>query len=250
MNQETLWLMSHALGVSTTNILARKSFTPDEQAKIDALLSRREAGEPMQYIMGYADFYGRDFNVGPGVLIPRHDTETLIEAVRKYFAHDEEFSFMDWGTGSGCIAITILLEFKRSFAYMIEKSYDALKFARMNLERYNVHERARLNVMPDALDLIISNPPYIPTREIFELDKTVRDYEPHEALDGGQDGMDFYRLILSQAESLLTRDGYIILEMGDINQVNALKSHEKFVCIDEIYDAGNFPRCLILQRRR
>ena len=85
MNQEALWLMSHALGVSTTNILARKTFTPEEQVKINALLSRYEAGEPLQYIMGYADFYGRDFNVGPGVLIPRHDTETLIEAVKEYF---------------------------------------------------------------------------------------------------------------------------------------------------------------------
>ncbi len=251
MNQETLWLMSHALGVSTTNILARKTFTPDEQAKIDALLSRREAGEPLQYIMGYADFYGRDFYVGPGVLIPRHDTETLIEAVKKYFARDEEFSFVDWGTGSGCIAITILLEFPKSFAYIIENSYDALKFARKNLERYNVHERSRLNFFPDELELIISNPPYIPSREISNLDKTVRDYEPHSALDGGENGMDFYRHILANAAKFLKHDGYIILEMGNINQANALKNlYGNFEFIDEVYDAGNFPRCLILQRRR
>ena len=82
--------MSHALGVSTAKILARKSFTPDEKARIDALLSRLEAGEPLQYIMGESDFYGRDFKVGPGVLIPRHDSETLIEAAKKFFASDCE----------------------------------------------------------------------------------------------------------------------------------------------------------------
>ena len=243
--------MSHALGVSITNILARKSFTPDEQAKIDNLLSRREAGEPLQYIMGYADFYGRDFDVGPGVLIPRHDTETLIDAVKKYFAHDEEFSFVDWGTGSGCMAITILLEFPKSFAYMIENSYDALKYAHKNLEHYDLNERSRLNVLPDKLDLIISNPPYIPTREIFGLDSTVRDYEPHSALDGGKDGMDFYKHIFTNAAKFLKHNGYIILEMGNINQVNTLKNFDgEFEFIDEIYDTGNFPRCLILQRRR
>ena len=250
--QEILWLMSHALGVSSANILARKTFTREEQAKIDALLSRYEAGEPLQYIMGEADFYGRDFYVGPGVLIPRHDTETLIEAVKKYFPSNTEFSFMDWGTGSGCIAITILLEFQKSFAYMIENSYDALKYAHKNLERFNLNERAAFNVLPDKLDLIISNPPYIPSCEIPGLDKTVKDYEPHSALDGGEDGMNFYRLILTQAKSLLKLGGYIILEIGNMNQVQALKNfddEDEFEFVDEIYDMGNFPRCLVLRRR-
>ena len=118
------------MGLSTTQILARKEFSQNEIEKINSLISRREAGEPLQYIMGEADFYGRDFIVGEGVLIPRHDTETLIEGVKKYFAPEEKFSFLDFGTGSGCIAITILLEFKNSFAYMIEKSDKALTFAK------------------------------------------------------------------------------------------------------------------------
>ena len=129
-------MTAHALGLSTTQILARKEFSQNEIEKINSLISRREAGEPLQYIMGEADFYGRDFIVGEGVLIPRHDTETLIEGVKKYFAPEEKFSFLDFGTGSGCIAITILLEFKNSFAYMIEKSDKALTFAKKNLERY------------------------------------------------------------------------------------------------------------------
>ncbi|MBQ6982911.1 MAG: peptide chain release factor N(5)-glutamine methyltransferase, partial [Synergistaceae bacterium] len=107
--QEALWLASHALGVGSAEILARAEFSGDEERRIDALISRRVSGEPLQYILGEADFYGRDFAVGKGVLIPRHDTETLIEGVKKVFRKDEIFRFLDWGTGSGCIAITILL---------------------------------------------------------------------------------------------------------------------------------------------
>ena len=204
----------------------------------------------MQYIMGEADFYGRDFEVGEGVLIPRHDTETLIEAVKKYFKPEQKFSFLDFGTGSGCIAITILLEFENSFAYMIEKSKEALKFAEKNLSRYKLNDRAKINFEPKQIDLIISNPPYIPSKEISELDPTVRDYEPHLALDGGIDGMDFYKLILKSAMKMLKSNGYIIFETGNIEQVKFFRNlKDEFVFEDEIFDLGNFPRCVILKRR-
>ncbi|MBQ6434577.1 MAG: peptide chain release factor N(5)-glutamine methyltransferase [Synergistaceae bacterium] len=271
-NQEKLWLTAHALGLSTTQILARKEFSQNEIEKINSLISRREAGEPLQYIMGEADFYGRDFIVGEGVLIPRHDTETLIEGVKKYFAPEEKFSFLDFGTGSGCIAITILLEFKNSFAYMIEKSDKALTFAKKNLERYGftpptfqatspqterqyplAKGRCQLvdrEVKKTTIDLIISNPPYISSGEISKLDRTVKDFEPSMALDGGTDGTDFYKMILSMAMKILKSKGYIIFEMGNLNQINIVKNFsDDFVFVDEIFDTGNFPRCLILRRR-
>ena len=269
------------MGLSTTQILARKEFSQNEIEKINSLISRREAGEPLQYIMGEADFYGRDFIVGEGVLIPRHDTETLIEGVKKYFAPEEKFSFLDFGTGSGCIAITILLEFKNSFAYMIEKSDKALTFAKKNLERYGftpyrdspsvsarhlpVNGEAECKESPlnkgrcqfidrevkkSTIDLIISNPPYIPSGEISKLDRTVKDFEPSMALDGGTDGTDFYKMILSMAMKILKSKGYIIFEMGNLNQINIVKNFsDDFVFVDEIFDTGNFPRCLILRRR-
>ena len=249
-------MTAHALGLSTTQILARKEFSQNEIEKINSLISRREAGEPLQYIMGEADFYGRDFIVGEGVLIPRHDTETLIEGVKKYFAPEQKFSFLDFGTGSGCIAITILLEFKNSFAYMIEKSDKALTFAKKNLERYGfTHVKGRCQlidreVKTSTIDLIISNPPYIPSDEISKLDRTVKDFEPSMALDGGIDGTDFYKMILGFASKILKSNGYIIFEMGNLNQINIIKNFsDDFVFVDEIFDTGNFPRCLILRRR-
>ena len=249
--QEKLWLTAHALGVSTSEILSRKNFSDEEEKKIRELLSRREVGEPLQYIMGQADFYGRDFFVGPGVLIPRHDTETLIEAAKKIFPPEKNFSFLDWGTGSGCIAITLLLEFKNSRGVMLEQSPEALNYAEKNLQRYGLEDRASLNDSSTKIfDLIISNPPYIPSHEIDSLMPEVKNYEPRLALDGGEDGMNFYRLILSQARRILKPEGFIIFELGDLNQYRAFKnSGGEFLFAGEIFDGGNFPRAIILRKR-
>lgn len=251
--QETLWLISNALGVSTAKILTLENFSSEESEKINALISRRENGEPLQYITGEADFYGRDFYVGKGVLIPRHDTETLITAVKKFFPVDKKLKFSDWGTGSGCIAITILLEYKNAFGYMIENSEAALNFARKNLTRYDVQNRAEIisefNNEKD-FDLIISNPPYIPSDEILTLDDTVKNFEPRSALDGGSDGMIFYGLILNHAVDKLKPGGYIILETGNLFQNEAIKNFNgEFVFKEEFFDSGNFPRCIVLRRR-
>ena len=251
--QESLWLISHALGVNHSVILARDSFSLDECAKIERVISRRIDGEPLQYIIGETEFYGRDFHVGRGVLIPRHDTETLIEAMKLYAGHDESFCFSDWGTGSGCIAITIMLEFPNSFGFMIDGSDDALNYARMNLERYDLTKRtriiSRLEDVNHKCRFIISNPPYIPSDEIDGLMKSVRDYEPRIALDGGHDGMNYYRQILSQSLNVLDDNGYLILETGNIEQVHALESMSNdFMFVREVYDSNNFPRCIVLKR--
>lgn len=245
--QESLWLAAHALGLSHAEILARGKFSPDEERRIDAVISRRIDGEPLQYITGEADFYGRDFAVGPGVLIPRHDTETLIDGVKMIFPRDNAFRFLDWGTGSGCIAVTILLEFPNAEGCMLDVSEDALRYASENLRRYGVHDRANFDVSGE-FDLIISNPPYIPSGEISGLMREVRDFEPITALDGGNDGMRYYREILTQAHSRLKHGGYIILETGNIEQVTELETFGDFETVREIFDTGNFPRCIILRR--
>ena len=273
--QEALWLAEYALSEDTAHIIARREFSPEEAAKIEKVIARREAGEPLQYITGVADFYGRDFHVGFGVLIPRHDTETLIQAVVKHFARYEAFTFTDWGTGSGCIAVSILLEFPKTYAYLVEASPDARRYAEMNLRQYGLTDRAEFVADGDVhcrtdgaefvadgdvhcrtdgakfsqtlpkCTLTISNPPYIPTGEINGLMKSVREYEPVTALDGGDDGMNFYREIFAKADS-----DCIILETGNIKQVHALKTMaDKYICCDEVRDAGNFPRCLVFTRR-
>ena len=238
-------MIAHALGIEHSAVYARAEFLPEEWAKIQQVFARREAGEPLQYILGEADFFGRDFCVGDGVLIPRHDTETLIQAVMRHFAHDEVFTFTDWGTGSGCIAATVLLEFPKSYAYLVEASNDARNFARRNLQRYGLTGRAEFVDTLPKCTLTVSNPPYIPSGEIAGLMNTVRDFEPHMALDGGDDGLKFYRQIFTQADC-----DCIILETGNLQQVNALKSmSSKYVCCDEVLDDGGFPRCLVFTRR-
>ena len=250
-NQEALWLMAFALGLNTTQILARGSFSPEEEAKIDAVLSRREKGEPLQYIMGEADFLGRDFCVGPGVLIPRADSATLIEGVRRCVGRGEAFKFVDWGTGSGCLAISVLLEHPNAYGYMVEVSPKAAEFARMNLERYGLTQRAEILSSAEGLSgckILVSNPPYIPSGEIDGLMREVRDYEPRSALDGGVDGLKFYREIISLAEGM--GDEFLVLEVGSLNQVEFVRNASgEFAFKEEILDLGNFPRCVVLKRR-
>ena len=245
--QEALWIIGHALKIGNAEILLRDEFSHDEELRINALISRRINREPLQYILGEADFYGRDFEVGKGVLIPRHDTETLIDGVKECFSRDEAFTFLDWGTGSGCIAVTILLEFPKSEGVMLDVSPDALNYARKNLTRYQLDERATFSVTGN-FDLIISNPPYIPSCEIDGLMRDVRDFEPRNALDGGHDGMKFYREIFTLAINTLKHGGYIIFETGNLQQVNEIENYAGFKAVNKIFDTGNFPRCIILRR--
>ena len=247
---ETVWLIAHALGVKHSEVYARCEFSPEEAAKIESVIARREKGEPLQYIMGEADFFGRDFAVGDGVLIPRHDTETLIIAMIKLFARDEAFTFIDWGTGSGCIGATLLMEFPKARGCLVEASYNAANYARANLSRYALTDRAiilhDMNAVKECR-VIISNPPYIPSGEISGLVRTVRDYEPHFALDGGQDGLMCYRQIFRQAERVMCQ--YVILEIGSMYQVQSLQDiSSKFTLCGKVYDDGNFPRCLVFKK--
>ena len=250
--QESLWIIGHALRIGSAEIFSRDEFSPDESRKIDALISRRINHEPLQYILGEADFYGRDFHVGPGVLIPRHDTETLIDGVKEIFDREESFTFLDWGTGSGCLAVTILLEFPRSFGVMLDVSPDALTYARKNINRYRLNERSESLTQKifdsEQFNLIISNPPYIPSGEITGLMREVKNFEPHTALDGGNDGMTFYREILALALKSLKHGGYIIFETGNLQQVNEIETCGGFESVSKIFDTGNFPRCIILRR--
>lgn len=248
--QESLWLIAHAVGRTHAQILAGDEFSPDEERRVDAVISRRIAGEPLQYILGAADFCGRDFAVGPGVLISRHDTETLIEGVKGCFARDDSFRFADWGTGSGCIAVTILLEFPNASGVAVDVSGEALSYARENAGYWGVDGRLETGGhVSGEFDLIVSNPPYIPSGEIAGLPCDVRDYEPNLALDGGVDGMTCYREIFALAGKVLRPGGYIILEAGDMSQVHALANWgEPFAFDCAIMDAGNFPRCIVIRR--
>lgn len=253
--QERRWLICHALGISTAELLAHPERAEARPAQ--ELLRRREAGEPLQYIMGEATFYGRDFRVGPGVLIPRLDTEVLIEAALSLLPDERRpFTFLDWGTGSGCVAATLLLERPGAFALGADRSPAALECARGNLERYHLEGRARLlatqtpeDIDARGLDLVVSNPPYIPSGEIAGLQREVRDYEPRLALDGGPDGLDAYRALLRRAPKWLRPGGLLLLEAGDESQSAAMRAlpHEGLRFLREFRRGADLaiPPCVV-----
>ncbi len=249
--QEFIWLACHALNEPEYKILLKKNFNDIEYKKLSEIISRREAGEPLQYILGSAVFYGREFITGEGVLIPREDTETLIEAVKKYYEPEKIFKFLDFGTGTGCIAITLLLEYKNSIGYMLEISEQAKNYALKNLSLHGLKINERVFFCePDECNLIISNPPYIPSEIINTLDRSVKDYEPVTALDGGSDGMNFYRMIFSNAVKILRSGGLLIFEIGDLNQAQALRDYDvkNFKFLEYFHDSSNFPRCMVWRK--
>ncbi len=182
------------------------------------VLARRAVREPLQHILGTAGFMGLDFHVDPSVLIPRQDTETLVETVLQE-EKDPGITVLDLCTGSGCIAIAL----KKLGAYREVSASDigkeTLKTARSNARANQAPvsflESDLFEKIPGKYDLIVSNPPYIPSGEIMTLDSSVRDYEPIWALDGGADGLRFYKSILKYWKSLLRPGGYMLFEVGE-----------------------------------
>jgi release factor glutamine methyltransferase len=190
-------------------------------------LKRRRDGEPLQYLLGDQEFFGRSFIVTPAVLIPRPETEILVEAVireaRAVFG-GQPLHVVDVGTGSGAIAVTLALELPAARITAIDISEEALDVARENAVRHGVDGRIRwvcgeylapLLEEQDSADVLVSNPPYIPTEEISRLQKEVRDYEPRLALDGGSDGLDPYREMARQLRQWCGGPRRVFFEIGD-----------------------------------
>jgi release factor glutamine methyltransferase len=184
--------------------------------------------EPIAYLTGRAHFFNMEFDVGPGVLIPRPDTETLVESAIG-FARGipglESPRILDLCTGSGCIAAALAKNLSNAVVLAIDKSEVACKIATDNIERLHLAHRVTVvcgdlfeplstNVTAQPFDLIVANPPYIPTNQVAELDRTVKDYEPLEALDGGLDGLTLHRRILHEALERLTPIGRVYLEIA------------------------------------
>ncbi len=184
-------------------------------------IKRRIAGEPLQYITGSQEFMSFDFLVSSDVLIPRHDTEILVEAVIQAVKDKESITILDIGTGSGCIAISLAHFIKSSSVTAVDISKGALEVARKNAGRCGVEDRITFiesdlfsNISMSEFDIIVSNPPYIPDEDIETLESQVKDFEPRSALDGGKDGLDFYRRITKDSVPFLKRNGLLAFEVG------------------------------------
>ena len=215
-------LLAHALGQDRTYLIINfnETLTDDLLATYQALIDRRAAGEPLQYIVGHQEFYGLEFEVTPAVLIPRPETELIVEETIRLAASLAEPVIIDVGTGSGCIAVTLARELETARVMATDISAAALQVARRNAQKHGLSDRVQflatdlLNGVAVKADFIVSNPPYIAPHEIPTLQREVRDWEPHTALTDFSDGLQFYRRLLTEAPAHLNPNGYLIFEMG------------------------------------
>lgn len=220
-------------------------------------LKRRLSHEPIDKIIGKKDFYKYQFKVNSDVLSPRPDTEILVEKAISIIK-DKSVKVLDLGTGSGCIVLSILKDCPNAFGVGVDISAKALKVAKENAELLKVGDRIefintsfeKTDNIDDKFDIIVSNPPYIPLSEIDELDEEVKNYDPIEALVGGEDGFVFYEQIAKVAPLLLKDDGYILLE-GGYNQ--AYKIADIFIAhgfevVEIIKDLAQINRCVLLKK--
>ena len=226
-NLEARLLVAQAAGKSTADLLRDMNLytTPGIEAKVTDYLARRLRGEPVAYITGAWEFYGLPMTVTPDVLIPRMDTEVLVDAAKEILVGRKmDARILDLCCGSGCIACALGHELPASKLVAVDISASALEICRKNLAANRLSSRC-ITLQADAtaapplsigtFDLIVSNPPYIASDEIIELDSSVRDYEPIWALDGGKDGLRFYKGILKYWKSLLRPGGFILFEVGE-----------------------------------
>jgi release factor glutamine methyltransferase len=249
-------LLARAMGISREQLIAAdRQPSAEEAALFQAMVDRRAAREPLAYITGHKEFWSLDFEVGPGVLIPRPDTETLIETALSFFPdRSAPLAIADLGAGSGAILIAALKEFSRARGIGYERSPDTLRYARSNLEAHGLGARAQIladdwNSAPEVgFDLILSNPPYIPTAEIDTLEPEVRLYEPRAALDGGPDGLDSYRSLARILPRLLRPGGHALLELGQ-GQFAAVETlFQDLQTHPPVPDLAGIPRVLVLNR--
>ncbi len=216
-------LLAFLLDKDRTFILSHADHTisGEQQTLFDEFLEARAQGEPAQYITGRQYFYGLEFEVTPAVLIPRPETELLVETALKLVAGEEKISFCDVGTGSGCIAVTLLHQLPMAHGSAVDVSPDALAIATRNAVRHRVADRIAFllsdcfdAVPPHSFDLIVSNPPSVAEDAVGTLQREVRDFEPHVALTAGADGLDVIRRLVTDAQDYLKPGGYLIFEIG------------------------------------
>ena len=245
-------LVCGALGVSRASLHAHpeRALRDDELERAEEFGRRRASGEPLAYILNDAIFRGRGFFVDKRVLIPRPETETLTCLADASLKRLGKGVFADWCTGGGCIAITLLADNPGFEAYAADSSRDALDVAEYNARLHGVSDRVKFiecgdpaetsAITPASIDMIISNPPYIPASAIETLETQVRDHEPRAALDGGPDGLRVVRLILSRLPFFMKRGAPLFLETGGGDQTDGIAAIGRDIAdcmiLDEIFE--------------
>lgn len=248
---ETQCVFEDLLGIEKSKILL--SDFEVNQSDIDTVnsaVSRRKLGEPLQYILGKWDFYDMSFLVGKGVLIPRPETELLVDFALNILTDNKKTVIYDLCAGSGCIGLTVAYHLKNSTVFLFEKDKSAFEYLKKNKEKYNIKNAvlinddiftADLSKYPQA-DMLLSNPPYIETDEIGRLQKEVL-FEPKAALDGGADGLSFYRCIAERWTDKVKNGGYVAMECGEEQSNDIIKIFDgRYTEKNTILDFNNIDR--------
>jgi release factor glutamine methyltransferase len=252
---EARLLLAHALGLTRADLI-RDPHRHIEAGAFDELLARRLGHEPLAHILGRREFWSLEFQVSPATLIPRPDSETLIEAaLAHYAAAPPPRQILDLGTGTGCLLLALLHEFPAAFGIGVDIAPEAARLARRNANQIGLADRAAFvggdwtNALNGRFDLVISNPPYIPAADIPGLMPEVALHEPRRALDGGADGCDAYRTILHDLAHRLLPGGAAILELGagQAAAVSALAQQAGFAASLHL-DLAGIQRAIVLSR--
>ena len=251
-------ILEYCLGVTPTQVFTSEvEVSKEDEEQYFKLIEERKKGKPIAYIIGKKEFYGNDFIVKEGVLIPRPDTEILVEKVLEILDNKNQYtSICDLCSGSGAVGISIQKKNKQVNCTYIDNHDIPLKVTEENIYMYDLKERSYI-VKSNLLDFfiendlevdgIVSNPPYIKTNEIDTLIKDVKDYEPHEALDGGEDGLDYYRKICEQAKKVLVENGFIAFEIphNKAFDIIYIMTNNNFVNIDTYKDINDNDRVIV-----
>jgi release factor glutamine methyltransferase len=256
-------LVGHALGLDHTALAAqaKRVLTPEEAGAIAELSARRLAREPIARIRGEKEFWGLPFKVNPETLLPRPETETVVEAALAALDRDHRKSralrIVDLGTGSGALLLALLCELPRACGIGTDISAAALHCARDNAVALGLSARASFvacdygAAVGATAHLLVSNPPYVTRADIAALQAEVRDFDPRRALDGGPDGLDGYRAIASDARRLLAPKGILVVELGQgqLAAVTAIFAASGLEPAAPRYDLSGIPRALIMRAR-
>ncbi len=249
-------LLAFALGRDRTFLVAHPEheLSDDEARRFAAILIRRVGREPYHYIVGSREFYGLEFEVGPGVLIPRPETELLVEKAIEILGRLESAHFIEIGVGSGCISVSVLKNLPSATAIGVDISDITIESARRNSEKHGVAPRLELGLSDlydglsdERFDAILSNPPYVPADDIAGLQPEVRDFEPHAALTDGTDGLGIIRRIVSGAPERLSAGGILMIEFGFGQSASVLHmfDHDLWKSVEIMDDYQGIPRTVI-----
>jgi release factor glutamine methyltransferase len=254
---DTEVLLAHSLACKRIDLYTRHDevVTEDSRQRFKSLIRQRIEGCPVAYLVGRKEFYSLEFEVTRAVLIPRPDTETVVDECLKLAKEMPEPTVLDIGTGSGCLAVAVAKYCKQARVTAIDVSAEALQVAARNAAKHSVAERIHFvpgdlyGPLPDGerFDFVLSNPPYVPHDDIAGLAAGVRDFEPHLALDGGRDGLEMLGRLVSGAPARLKPGGYLIVEIGSPQEKPAreqIQAVQGFALAKTVHDSSGHPRVL------